>query len=75
VFNQAKLPEIMHKRPRYCCALYNSIFVRIWIFLFTSFEKHVSEQFEPLKRLRVALSNCVPRYKRIISEKQQEKSH
>jgi len=32
-------------------------------------------RLNPSKDLRVALSNCVPRYDRMISEKQQQKSH
>jgi len=47
----------------------NSIFVLIWIFLSTSFEKQVSEPYEPLEPLCVAVTNCVPGYERIISAK------
>jgi len=73
VINRAKLPEIVYKNPVFCSAFCNNIFVRISIFLTTSFEKQISELFEPSNDLRVALGNCVQRYKRIISEKQQQK--
>jgi len=38
------------QNPVYSSALCNNIFVRIWIFLSTSFEKGVLEPFEPLER-------------------------
>jgi len=62
VFNQAELPEIVYKSPVYCSVPCNNKFLQIWIFLATSLEKHVLEPFEPSYGLRVALSNCVPRY-------------
>jgi len=45
VFNQGKLPEIVHKIPVYSSALRNKIFVRTWIFFSTLFVKQVSEPF------------------------------
>jgi len=51
MFNHAKLPKIEYKSRVYSSALCNNIFVRIWIFLSTSFEKkQVSEPFEPFER-------------------------
>jgi len=35
--------------------------------------KKISELFEPSKDLRMVLSDCVPRYKQMISDKQQRK--
>jgi len=46
--NHGKLPETECKSPAYFSAFCNNIFGRIWIFLFTSFTKQVSELFEPL---------------------------
>jgi len=40
VFNNEKLPEIEYKSHIYSSVLYNSIFVRIWIFL-SNKKKHV----------------------------------
>jgi len=49
------------------------------MFFSTSFEKQLLEPFEKqlfeLLDLRVALSNCVSRYERLVSEKQQQKNH
>ena len=39
VFNYEKLPKIQYKSLVYSGALYNNLFVRIWIFLSTSFKK------------------------------------
>jgi len=53
----------------------NNIFVRMWIFRFTSFEKQVlyRHRLNSSNDLRMVVRNCVPRYDRIISEKQQKK--
>jgi len=50
VLSHAKLPKNWYRIPFYSNALYNNVFVRIWIFLSTSFDKQVSESFEPLER-------------------------
>ena len=47
--NHAKLFEIVYKKPAYSSALSNNIYVRIWIFLSTSFEKQIPGLFEPLE--------------------------
>jgi len=49
VFNHAKLQENEYKSLVNSSALYNNIFVQIWIFVSTSFGKHVLEPFEPLE--------------------------
>jgi len=46
-----KIAKNLVQIPFYSNALYNNVFVRIWIFLSTSFDKQVSEPFEPLERL------------------------
>jgi len=49
VLKQAKLQEIVYEDPVYSSALGNNIFLRIWIFLSTSFEEQGSKPFEPLE--------------------------
>ena len=61
--------KLCTKAYRFRVPCINSIFLLIWIFLSTSFEKHLSEPFESSNDLRVVLTNYVPRYERIISEK------
>ena len=75
-FNHAKLPEIEYKSPVYSSTVCNNIiFVRNWIFLSISLKKNkYRSRLNPSNNLCVALSNCVSRYERIISEKQQKKS-
>jgi len=65
------LPEIENKTLVYRSTLSNNRYVRIWIFLSTSFEKQV---LNPSNNLRVALSSCVRRNECVSSEKQQQKS-
>jgi len=71
----AKLPETVYKSPSYSSALCNNIFVWIWIFLSASFKNKCQNRWKRSNDLRMALSNCVPRYERRISEKQQQKRH
>jgi len=59
----------------YIASLYDPLDQQIWIFLATSVETQLLEPFEPSNHLRVALSNYVPRYEWIISDKQKQKSH
>jgi len=62
VLNHTKFSKIWYRIPFYSNALCNHIFVRIWNFLSTSFDKQVSEPFEPSNDSCTALSNCVPAY-------------
>jgi len=66
-----EVPEVEYKSPVYSSALCNNIFMRIWIFLSTSLKRKYQNRLNPSNNFRVALSNCVSRYGRIISEKQQ----
>jgi len=70
VVEPCKVGRNLLQEPYLLLRLRNNIFVRIWIFRSTSFKKQVSEA-----DLRVVLSNFVPRYERIVSEKQQQKCH
>ena len=74
MFEYAKLQEIEYKSLVYSSVLCNNVFVLIWIFLFTSSEKQVSEQFELLYcawlRLRVIVCQGVgAQFQRSSNEK------
>ena len=70
MFNHAKLGEIEYKSPVHSSALCNNIlvFVRILIFLSTSFKKkQVSKPSEPFERLVVGCGQLRVAMQRIIS--------
>ena len=72
--NNAKLPGTVYESPVYSNPLCNKKFVRIRIFPLLNLKNKCRNCSNPSNDFRVALCNCMPRYKWIISEKQQEKS-